>query len=171
MATPQPPSLPAQVSDATIFVQHDKSDSRILYNSLKEWKSYPYNLGPSLQPRNRLKLFEHIKRQHERTKHTALLFIDESWGPARKNAVERRIRTVWFDCNPSSASSTELSGPKPDSDSDKPRRIKSDDQLEEFFCITSGDSVSSPDPLCRFMYVFSLTRPGPVTASDQLHIG
>lgn len=87
-------------------------------------------------------LIEQIQCYFEKTKHNSLFTLDESWGAARRRAIERKIRTVWFDWDPERPHFNHA-----------PSIIRDSRELEEFLGIKELYSEPVPDPTFRLMYV------------------
>ncbi|KAK4207007.1 hypothetical protein QBC37DRAFT_393089 [Rhypophila decipiens] len=137
--------------------QNNEPDETI-HTTLNKWKVYPSNIEPYFRPQNRPRLIEQIKCYFERIKSNALFTVDEAWGPARTNAIERKIRTVWFDLNERDTPGL-----------DKPQGIKSGATLEAYLGLSGTNPLPRQDPILRFIALESSAPASPrLKITDQL---
>ncbi|KAM7214010.1 hypothetical protein V8F06_010582 [Rhypophila decipiens] len=148
----------ASPSDLTL---QDQQPQETIYDTLSKWEQYPSNIGPYIQPRNRPRLNEKIKHHFKNIKSNALFTLDKSLGPARRNAIERKIQTIWFDLNDLSDAPEPSTiarrrerdrGRIDDATADNEhKRIRSNVQLEAHLGILGPDSGPRLDPVVRFI--------------------
>ncbi|KAM7205945.1 hypothetical protein V8F33_000775 [Rhypophila sp. PSN 637] len=162
------------VSPSDLTLLHDEQPQETIHDTLSKWIEYPSNIGPYIQPRNRPRLNEKIKHHFKRIKSNALFTFDESLGPARRNAIERKIQTIWFDSShapePSSIARRRDRGRVDEKTADdEHKRIRSNVQLEAYLGIFGPDSRPRPDPILRFIALETSAPGSPrLKITDQL---
>lgn len=125
--------------------------THLLYEAvdIRNSESYPFNLE-RVQPLGRQSLLRAIKQHFDNTKLDVLIVKDKSATVARKKAIERNIKTIWFDCE-----SGRLDQDSNEAGSDyrhpRVRHINSNGTFEKDF-VTPTPSRPTEDPPHRFMY-------------------
>ncbi|KAM7208246.1 hypothetical protein V8F20_001526 [Naviculisporaceae sp. PSN 640] len=173
-------AIPLSTLSTGVTLHQDERPQETIFDTLDKWKQYPYNITPYIQPRGRPRLVAQIKRYYENVKSNSLFTLDESMGPARRNAIERKIRTLWFDSNHAPEAGAEHERPNSGDSEPRPRNrrkygddepiwIKGNSQLVAFLGIFGENSQPRPDPIWRFITLQTSAPGSPrLRITDQL---
>ncbi|KAK4158935.1 hypothetical protein QBC43DRAFT_328170 [Cladorrhinum sp. PSN259] len=133
-----------------------------LLDALRAWESYPMNLQ-TIQHMGRPRFLRDVKKHFGRTKQNVLLIMPKSTNVARKNAVERNIKNVWFDLTSDEQQKHNDVFPEPKGES-----LNSSRSFDDYLGVSKGFRGMS-DPTFRFIILKSSAPDGPrLWITDEL---